>query len=145
MGANNPIEQIWNEAQNEWCTGTSQELATFVKCVVSIGTGNPGIKPIAEGALKFFSETLVNIATQTEATAKIFAERHRLLYESKRLFRFNVEQGLQGVGLEEYKKDALIDAATSDYMDLPETKSAAQQCAANLKTKECMSVEEDFS
>jgi hypothetical protein len=120
-------------------------LATFVKCVVSIGTGNPGIKPIAEGALKFFSETLVYIATQTEATAKIFAERHRLLYESKRLFRFNVEQGLQGVGLEEYKKDALIETATSDYMDLPETKSAARQCATNLKTKECMSIEEDFS
>ena len=77
--------------------------------MVSIGTGNPRIKPIAEGALKFFSETLVNIATQTEATAKIFAERHRLLYESKRLFRFNVEQGLQGVGLEEYKKGALIE------------------------------------
>jgi hypothetical protein len=61
------------------------------------------------------------------------------------MFRFNFEQGLQGVGLEEYKKDALIETATSDYMDLPETKSAAQQCATNLKTKECRSIEEDFS
>jgi hypothetical protein len=112
---------------------------------VSVGTGNPGKKPIAEGALKFFSETLVNIATQTEDTAKVFVERHRRLYEGKRYFRFNVQQGLQGVGLEEYQKEALIDAATAEYMDSQETKSAAQECAFNLKQKQCMFAEEDFS
>jgi predicted acylesterase/phospholipase RssA len=144
FGANNPVEQIWNEAQNIWCDG-KVELGEVLKCFVSVGTGNPGKKPIAESMFKLFSETLVNLATQTEDTAKLFVERHQRLFEDKRYFRFNVQQGLQGVGLEEYKKEALIDAATADYMDAQETKSAAQVCALNLKQKQCMFAEEDFS
>lgn len=143
LGANNPVEQIWNEAQTEWC-GASQQLNDILKCFLSIGTGNPGVKPIEEGVMKFFSNTVVGIATQTEATAKLFITRHRILYENKRFFRFNVEQGLQGVRLEEYKEQALIDAATCEYMDLQEIKAATQQCAENLRLKECMLVEMDF-
>jgi hypothetical protein len=136
LGANNPVERIWNEAQNIWCS-SDQELQQLLKCFVSIGTGDPGTKPIAEGAFKFFSETLVGIAAQTEETAKVFINRHRYLYERKRYFRFNVQQGLQGVGLEEYEKEALIDAATANYMDSTETKSVVQACALNLKLKQC--------
>ncbi|KAI9675964.1 MAG: hypothetical protein M1829_003202, partial [Trizodia sp. TS-e1964] len=135
LGANNPAEQLWNEAQAIWCHGEDAELKKLLKCFVSIGTGNPGSKPISEGPLKFFSETLVRLATQTEDTAKAFVERHRLLYENKRYFRFNVQQGLQDVGLEEFKKAALLDAATAEYMDQQESKSAANACAANLKQK----------
>ena len=137
LGANNPVEQLWNEAQNIWCYDKGVELSGLLKCFVSIGTGNPGRKPIAKGSLKFFSETLVSIATQTEDTAKVFVERHRWLYEGKRYFRFNVQQGLQDVGLEEYQAAALINASTADYMDGQETKSAAQECAMNLKQKHC--------
>jgi hypothetical protein len=72
-------------------------------------------------------------------------ERHRRLYEGKRYFRFNVQQGLQDVGLEEFQAAALIDAATVEYMDQQETRSAAQECAMNLKQKKCMSAELDFS
>lgn len=145
LGANNPTDQLWNEAQNVWCQDENNELSALLKCFVSIGTGNPGIKPIAGGSLKFFSETLVSIATQTEDTAKVFATRHRLLYETKRYFRFNVQQGLQNVGLEEYKKAGLIDAATAEYMDGQEVKSAVRECAVNLKQKQCMYLELDFS
>lgn len=120
-------------------------MSALLKCFVSVGTGNPGRKPIAEGSLKFFSETLVDIATQTEDTAKVFVERHRWLYEARRYFRFSVQQGLQGVGLEEYKEVGLIDAATAEYMDGQESRSAAQECAMNLKLKHCMWAELDFS
>ncbi|KAL5330889.1 hypothetical protein ACEPPN_000414 [Leptodophora sp. 'Broadleaf-Isolate-01'] len=135
LGANNPVEQLWNEAQHIWCSSGETELSALLKCLISVGTGNPGKKPIAEGSFKFFTETLVGIATQTEDTAKVFVERHRLLYENRRYFRFNVQQGLQGVGLEEYKAAALIDAATTEYMDGQELKSAARECAMNLKQK----------
>jgi hypothetical protein len=145
LGANNPVEQLWNEAQTIWCRDKEVELTALLKCFVSIGTGNPGRKAIAEGSLEFFSETLLGIATQTEDIAKIFVERHRRLYESRRYFRFNVQQGLQDVGLEEYKAAALIDAATAEYMDGQEIKSAAQECAGNLKQKHCTSAELDFS
>jgi hypothetical protein len=88
---------------------------------------------------------LVGIATGAEDTAKVFVERHRRLYETRRYFRFNVQQGLQNVGLEEYKAVGLIDAATAEYMNGRETKSAAQGCAMNLKQKHCMCSELDFS
>ena len=142
LGANNPVEQIWNEAQNIWCSG-EQELQQFLKCFVSIGTGSPGLKPIAKGAFKFFSETLVNIVTQTEETAKVFINRHRYLYQRKRYFPFNVQQGLQGVGLEEYEKEALIDAATAEYMDSQQTKLDVEACVSNLRLKQCESAQED--
>lgn len=145
LGANNPVEQLWNEAQNIWCYNEGVDLSGLLKCFVSIGTGNPGRKPIAKGPWKFFSETLVGIATQTEDTAKVFVERHRRLFEGKRYFRFNVQQGLQDVGLEEYQAAARIDAATAEYMDGQETKSAAHECAMNLKQKQCTSAELDFS
>ena len=86
--------------------------------------------------MNFFSKTLVSIAAQTEDTAKLFVARHRNLYEGKRYFRFNVQQGLQDVGLEEFKKVALIDASTAEYMGLQETKSDARACAINLKQKQ---------
>ena len=140
FGANNPIEQLWNEAQNVWCPNDI-DLKDMLKCIISLGTGNPGLRPLSEGVLKLLSESLVRIAAETEDTAKLFVKRHRQLYEQKCYFRFNVQQGLQDVGLEEYKKVALIDAATSEYMDMQGTKTASKECAMNLKQKQCMYTE----
>jgi hypothetical protein len=72
-------------------------------------------------------------------------ERHRRLYEARRYFRFNVQQGRQNAGLKEYKAAGLIEAATAEYMDEQETKSAVQECAMNLKQKHCMCSELDFA
>jgi predicted acylesterase/phospholipase RssA len=90
LGTNNPVEEIWNnEAQDIWCLD-GVELNKILKCFVSVGTGNPGIKPIETGAWGFFSKTLVDIATQTELTARMFINRNRQLYKDKCYFRFNV-------------------------------------------------------
>jgi hypothetical protein len=121
------------------------ELSILLKCFISIGTGNPWKKSIAKGSWKFFSNTLVGIATKTEDTTKVFVERHRRLYKARRYFQFNIQQGLQNVGLEEYKAAGLINAATAQYMDGQETKSAAQECAMNLKQKQCICSVLDFS
>jgi predicted acylesterase/phospholipase RssA len=144
LGANNPVEQIWNEAQNVWCSGHT-ELNDMLKCMVSVGTGNPGTKSIQDNLVKLFTKTLVHIATDTEDTAKLFIARHRKLHETNRYFRFNVQQGLQDVGLEEYKEMGLIDAATANYMDMQEIKSTTDKCVINLKQKQCMYSVEDFS
>ena len=145
MGANNPVEHLWNEAQNVWCNHEEVELSKLLKCFVSIGTGDPGLKPVSEGPWKFLSETLVGIATDTEKTAELFVERHYLLYEKKRYFRFNVQQGLQGISLDEYREAARIHAATVKFMNKQETRSATQECAVNLKEKQCTFAELDFS
>jgi len=144
LAANNPIDQVWNEATNVWCPDEG-DLGKLVKCFVSVGTGNPGTKPIAEGAWKFMSDTLVDLATQTENTVEIFIQRHRQLYNNKRYFRFNVEQGLQGLGLAEYEREPEIVAATTNYMGSQQIKSAIRDCALNLKQKQCMYIEADYS
>jgi hypothetical protein len=53
----------------------------------------------------------------------------------QRYFRFNVDQGLQEVGLEEYKKTPLVEAATEEYMESPDRENLEALCANNLKLK----------
>jgi hypothetical protein len=52
LGANNPAEEVDEEAANIWCSD-SRELMPLVKCFVSIGTGSPGKKAIKDNSLKF--------------------------------------------------------------------------------------------
>ncbi|KAM7207996.1 hypothetical protein V8F06_014960 [Rhypophila decipiens] len=41
LGANNPVDQVENEASDIWCAETGN-LQPLVKCFISVGTGNPG-------------------------------------------------------------------------------------------------------
>ncbi|EHK96445.1 putative Patatin group A-3 [Glarea lozoyensis 74030] len=92
-GANNPVWEVWNEAQLLW---GPQPLAGKTKCLVSIGT--------------------VSIATETEQTAERFRRDKAHLDDSGRYYRFNVDRGLEEVGLEESKKKKEIAAATRRYV-----------------------------
>ncbi len=143
LGANNPVDEVWNEAQSIWCPEDGA-LEPLVKCFVSIGTGNPGLEPIGNSGWKGLTDTMIKIATQTERTAEVFEARQRGLYDRKQYFHFNVEQGLQGVGLEEYKKEGQIEAATDDYLTSMAQKFRVRDCANNLKAKTSVLLE-DFS
>ena len=68
LGANNPVDEVWSEALNIWCP-SDDVLEPLVQCFVSIGTGKPGLKPLNERLRKFHSETLKEIAVETEGTA----------------------------------------------------------------------------
>ena len=142
LGCNNPVQEVWTEAQDIWSPGEG-DLATLVKCFISIGTGNPGTSPIEDSAFKMLTKTLGVIATETEKTAETFVKSHRDLYSQKRYFRFNVDQGLQSVGLEEYKKENEIVSATTLYMESQHMALQVQSCSQAMKIKECTSV--DFS
>ena len=142
LGCNNPVDEVWSEAQEIW-SPREDNLTSGVKCFISIGTGNPGISPVEDSALKMFSGTLKGIATETERTAKRFAKMQQALEKQERYFRFNVEQGLQNVGLEEYKRESVIVSATSEYMEKQEMLLQTQKCSQAMKDKECTF--EDFS
>jgi hypothetical protein len=96
FGANNPVDEVEGEAPNSWCSETG-ELKPLVKCFISIGTGNPGKKAFEDSMVKFLSATVVQIATETEATERKFIARWAKHFDEKRYFRFNVEQGLQNI------------------------------------------------
>jgi hypothetical protein len=143
LGANNPVDEVEDEASNIWCSETA-DLQRQVKCFVSIGTGHPGKKAIEDKMIKFLSKTLVAISTETERTADKFVSRWRHHFDKNRYFRFNVQQGLQDVGLAEYQEQGLIEEATEEYLMQQEQKSRMRECVSNLKQKESVYIP-DFS
>lgn len=87
-----------------------------MRCFLSIGTGNPGIKTFEESAFKFLGQTVVGIAIETEETEKRFIARWRMHYDENRYFRFNVDQGLQTVGIDEHKRQGVMQSITERYL-----------------------------
>lgn len=94
-GANNPVYEVWNEAQDIW---SSKPLEDNIKCLVSTGTGVLSDKPFP-GKLITLGRSLVAIATETERTAERFRRDKSRLDEIGRIFRFNVSRGLETIGL----------------------------------------------
>lgn len=135
FGANNPVGEVEGEASNIWCTDTG-DLKPLVKCFISIGTGNPGKKAFEDSMAKFLSETVVQIATETENTERKFIARYAKQLDEKRYFRLNVEQGLQNIGLDEYKKKGSIEAATEDYVTHTDRYFRVRDCIQNLSLKQ---------
>ena len=140
LGANNPVNEVEREASDIW-SPEERELKPMVKCFISIGTGNPGPNPFQNSMYKFLTETLVRIATDTETTAENFMARWAKHSQGGRYFRFNVEQGLQGIGLEEYERKGDIEEATLSYLRDQKQKIALRDCIKNLSFKESVYIE----
>jgi hypothetical protein len=132
-GANNPVWEVWNQAQLLW---GPQPLENKIKCLVSIGTGVPSLKPFRNDALHI-GETLVTIATETEQTAERFRRDKSHLEDSGQYYRFNVDRGLEEIGLEESKKRKEIAAATRRYVGSQGVFKQMQACANNIAGREC--------
>ena len=143
LGANNPVDEVEGEAANIWSPGVG-DLKPLVKCFISIGTGDPGKKALEDNMLKFLSKTLVGIATETTETEKKFIARWARHYDEKRYFRFNVDQGLQDVGLAEHKEQGRIEAATDEHLRHQTQKFRVRDCVQNLEQKQSVYIE-DFA
>jgi predicted acylesterase/phospholipase RssA len=132
-GANNPVRELWDQAQLAW---GPELLESKVKCLVSIGTGVPSIKPFKDDMLHI-GKTLVAIATETEVTAEKFRRERPLLDDTGRYYRFNVMRGLEDIGLEEAKKSKEIAAATRRYISSQDVHKQMQACAGSIAGREC--------
>ncbi|ORY02205.1 hypothetical protein BCR34DRAFT_493307 [Clohesyomyces aquaticus] len=131
-GANNPVREVWDQAQLVW---GPEPLEGKVKCLVSIGTGLPSLKPFKDDVFNI-GETLVAIATETEATAERFRREKALLDSTGRYYRFNVVRGLEDIGLEEAKKVKEMAAATRRYISSQEVHKQMQACAGSIAGRE---------
>lgn len=137
LRANNPVDKVDGEASDIWCPETG-DLKPLVKCFISIGTGNPGKKAMEDNLFKFMSKTLPELTTETEQTEKRFIGKWRQHYDSKQYFQFNVDQGLQDVGLAEHQEQGLIEAATEGYLDHQAVRFQVRDCIQNLESKQSM-------
>ncbi|OAL51109.1 FabD/lysophospholipase-like protein [Pyrenochaeta sp. DS3sAY3a] len=136
LGANNPAAEVESEAAAIWGAG-SGDPKPLVKCFVSIGTGNKGKKALDDNLFRFLAKDLVKMATNTDVAEKaVMARWAQRDGEVQRYFRFNVEQGLQDVGLAEYKEQGRIEAVTEEYLDHPVLKSSMRDCVENLQVKQ---------
>ncbi|KAI9676684.1 MAG: hypothetical protein M1829_003003 [Trizodia sp. TS-e1964] len=131
-GANNPVVELWNQAQLMY---GPDSLEGRVQCLVSIVTGIPLLKLFRDDLLHI-GETLVAIATETEQTAERFQRDKAYLDSSNRYFRFNVVRGLEDIGLEELTKRKEIAAATRRYVASQDVFKQMQTCAVNLASRE---------
>ncbi|KAK2807307.1 hypothetical protein FQN50_005461 [Emmonsiellopsis sp. PD_5] len=133
-GANNPVRQLWREANDVWSTGSFEDK---IGCIVSIGTGVPPVKKFGNDGLDIF-HTLKRLATETEATARGFLQEHSELDDSNRYFRFNVPDGLSEIGLDEVAESAAIVEATHYYLANETIQKQIKTCARVLGQKECI-------
>lgn len=136
--ANNPVKEVWSEACDIWATDASVpqdvQLRARLKCLVSIGTGRPDLTTYST-SLKGVMKVLTKIATDTEAIAEGFVRDKPELVSESRYFRFNVERGLKGIGLDECDRLSDITSATAAYVDTHIVFSSLQSCAAALVAK----------
>ncbi|KAF2092682.1 phospholipase, patatin family protein [Rhizodiscina lignyota] len=127
LGANNPVD-VEGEASNVWCsqTGDLKELKPLVKCFVfvSIGTRNPAKKAFEDSVTKFLSQTVVQIATESENTEKRFIARSAKHFDEKRYFRFNAQW-----------------AVTEAYLVHISQKLRIRDCIQNLVLKQSVYIE----
>jgi hypothetical protein len=106
-----------------------------LKYLVSIGTGIPKLQPIHNDVLGIM-KTLTELATETEWTAEQFRRNQYRLDKEGRYYRFNVDHGLEDIGLEEAKKKNEIAAATRRYLQLQVTFKQIKSCAEQLARRE---------
>ncbi|EXM14370.1 hypothetical protein FOTG_17220 [Fusarium oxysporum f. sp. vasinfectum 25433] len=133
LGANNPVDQVEEEATEIWCPSTGN-LQPLVKCFLSIGTGRLPAYSIGDRVDKFIG-ALAKMATDAEKMAEASTKRWRQHFEQGRYFRFNVDHGLQAVGMKEYRKKREIQAATDKYLDSQVQSFWVQRCVENLMLK----------
>jgi len=115
LGCNNPVRQVLEEAENVF--GPSRHIA----CIISIGTGQRDViglrspdafqKALPSGLVT----VLKQIATDCESAAEDIEKRFKR--STNVYFRFNVEQGIQGVTLAEWEKLGEVTQHTVQYIE----------------------------
>ena len=125
MGNNNPIRALLAEASQLW-------PSRAIGCVVSIGMGQLRMGDVGQKATELF-KTLAAIATDTEETATQVALEMSARYgvDQRVYHRFNVDRGLEDIGLEEWKNFGRVQTCTSDY--LRRTQGALDHCSRQLR------------
>ena len=134
-GANNPIYEMWNEAQDMWPSGSLEER---IQCIVSIGTGVPSLRPFTDD-LVGVGQSLVAMATETEKTAERFNRDKSRLDDKGRYYRFNVIRGLEDIALEDSKRKNEIIAATDRYVESQAVFKQMKACGNNHAERQCTS------
>ena len=124
---NNPIYELAREAERLY-------PSRRIGCIVSIGTGWPKRTSIHGSKLHNIAQACVQIALDAQGKAEEFVNDKdgKELRRAQKYFRFNVEQGLQDIEIEEWKRMEEMDAMTTDYLSQANNAEQIERCAQAL-------------
>lgn len=141
IGCNNPSRVLLKELQRIY----RRDPSHTVSCIINIGTGIPkdlGLEELTGtgiGWLLDVAGTLKSMATDCEAIAEDMASIFKNTQNF--YFRFNVEQGLQDISLDNFEKLNVVRAKTEKYLakDVQQNQllQAAKAVASN-RTGSCL-------
>ena len=107
---NNPVRVAVEEIRREFPIDA-------LACLVSLEAGKLRTEALGTSMTEIH-HACAAIATDTETSARLFLKEYKPLVEQGRYYRFNVEQGLQDIGVNEFAPAIVdrVDAVTSDYL-----------------------------
>ncbi|CAG9989711.1 unnamed protein product, partial [Clonostachys byssicola] len=142
FGKNNPSGAALSELETSEWISPMKDAVNGVSCFVSVGTGRPTIKLRNSSLASSFVPGASKIIEAAKSCMKIATDCHKVHLEvatrftkagAKELYyRFDVDRGLESVGLDESNKEALqhISAVTKAY--LRERSTEIEKCARLL-------------
>lgn len=119
--ANNPVNELWDEAKEVF----GADFATRLQCVVSIGNGVAESIDFGRSALETV-KALKQLAVETKAAHVSFLKNHPEL-TATRYYRLNVAQGLSRIGLEDASKRGAILSHTKAYLNEHERREVLER------------------
>jgi len=124
---NNPVFELIQEADRVY-------PARAIGCILSLGTGWARTSSLHKAKLHNVLEACVRIALDSEGTAKKFLhdKQGKELWRHGKYFRFNVEQGMHDIKLDEWQHLEEMDAMTTAYLSREEKAEEIRSCAKSL-------------
>ena len=127
MRLNNPIYELVREAERI-------NHPASIGCILSLGTGWSNPTSLEDPKLHNLVRACAKIALGAQEKAEEFLHDSRgtELWKAKKYFRFNVEQGVQDIKLNEWKESEKMDAMTTSYLSRKDKAEELQACARSL-------------
>jgi predicted acylesterase/phospholipase RssA len=128
FAGNNPTKLAKTQAFEIWGSGVR------VDALVSIGTG---VRPLVDVGNKHkgIIKTLADIATETEETAGQIKDELEQQGLAHTYFRFNVDRGLESVGLDEWNQNSRVMTVTAKYVQ--SHKEDFKRCVKQIHDPAC--------
>ena len=122
------MREVWIEARGVWPAGA---LENQLKCMVSIGTGEPSIKRSRRRLFGLVKAADVDVV-DPEIDTNRFIQEHTEVDDENRLFRFDVPNGLGEIDLDSIEEMETIVDATQDYLEKELVYKQIRRCGRAL-------------
>jgi hypothetical protein len=130
----NPVYMMKGEAERIWCWQEERYLEPLVRIFISIGIGHlfKALYHSAKiGQYPFLYKRLRDTARMGEYMSKSFSWWWDGGIRSEKYFRFDVDDGLEDIGIREWDHDATIKEVTEKYLTdrtkIPEVEACVQK------------------